>query len=194
MTFPWAQPEQVVRDAGVLRCAGWLKYLPDRVPALWRRVPELRGEPDAWFLAHKAYGPLARDFGESAQEERVRDRWEHVIDGLSTVAALWEENGGGIFEPPASPPLELTSAYKLLQTDLTRMVGDGSVRLAVRGLDVVPAPVSLEGYLWLAAAEAVREKHRFRRCERCQGWMRIRRTDARFCSATCRNKREEEEA
>jgi hypothetical protein len=27
-------------------------------------------------------------------------------------------------------------------------------------------------------------------CERCQGWMRIQRTDARFCSGVCRNWRD----
>jgi hypothetical protein len=193
VTFPWAQPDQVLHDAaGTLRCVGWLKYSPSRVPAMWRRISELEAEPDAWLMALKAYGPLDRNFGEPVPEERARDPWKHAILGLSTVARLWAGNAD-IFELPSSHPIELTGAFRVLQANLNSLVADGSVRLVVRGLDLVPEPVTLAGFLWLAAAEAVREKHRFRRCERCQGWMRIQRTDARFCSATCRNKREEEE-
>jgi hypothetical protein len=192
MSFTWAQPERVQRDdAGVLHLSGWLKYAPDRVPALWWRIPELREEPDGWLHALETYGPLTPDFGETAQEERVRDGWKHVIGGLATVRNLWRGNGG-IFALSDTPPLELTKGYKLLQTELGQVACDwNSARPLVRGLDVIQQPYSLYGYLWLSAAEAARERHRFRRCDRCSQWMKIKRTDAQYCSAICRNKRED---
>jgi hypothetical protein len=119
-------------------------------------------------------------------EERVRDAWKYTVKALATVARLWTGKAD-IFELPPSHPIELTGAFRVLQANLNSAVVDSSVRLVVCGLDVVPEPVTLAGFLWLAAAEAVRDQHRFRRCERCQGWMRIQRTDARFCSAACRN-------
>jgi hypothetical protein len=183
----WAQPDQVMVETPDVRCVGWLEpYSLDRIPALWRRVTELEAEPDGWLSALKAYGPLDR-FDETVPEERVRDAWKYTVKALATVARLWTEHADGIFALPASHPIELTGAFRVLQANLNSAVVDSSVRLVVRGLDVVPEPVTLAGFLWLAAAEAVRDQHRFRRCERCQEWMRIQQTDARFCSAACRN-------
>jgi hypothetical protein len=86
----------------------------------------------------------------------------------------------------STPPIELAKGYHRLQAELVRVVYDG-VRLTARDLELVPEPQTLDAFLWLSAAESVRERHRFKRCERCDGWFLVRRTDAQFCSAVCRN-------
>jgi hypothetical protein len=167
-----------------------VRYEPDRVPALWRRASELYGEPDDWLLALKAYGPLERKFYESVPEERVREGWHQTLKELWVLGDLWKESSDGVFELPTDVPIELKGIYKRLQDNLAQMAAANSVRLMLHGLNLSPEPADLQGYIWLDVAEAMREKHRLKRCDRCHGWMRVQRSDTKFCSAKCRNWRE----
>lgn len=188
----WTAPRQVERGAGTIRFKGWTQYEPERVPAMWMRIAGLGTDLDGWLGAIEQYGPLLDTFGDDAHEERhERDPWVRAIEHLWTASTMWKETAGGIWELPSAPPVELTTAWRRLRNELARVVAEDGVKLAVRGLDLVPEPGTLDAYLWLSAAESVRDRHRFKRCERCAGWFAIRRTDAQFCSAVCRNKREE---
>ena len=183
----WTAPKRIEREAGLIRFEGWREYEPARVPALWLRVAELGADPDGWAHAVERYGPLLDTFGEEPRAERYeRDPWVRAIGHLWTVSSLWKE-ADGIWELPPAPPVELTGAYRRLQNELTRVIADDGVKLALHGLDPVPEPATLESFLWFAAAAAVRERARHKRCERCDGWFPIRRSDAQYCSATCRN-------
>jgi hypothetical protein len=158
---------------------------------MWLRIAALAGDlvkgpDDGWLAALEEYGPLDDVFDEQPhQEEALRDPWRRTIQRLDEVSFLWRKEDAGIWELPAAP-IELAKGYHRLQAELARVVYD-EVRLTARGLELVPEPKTLGAYLWLSAAESVRERHRFRKCECCDGWFAIQRTDARFCSAACRN-------
>jgi hypothetical protein len=159
------------------------------VPALWLRVAALTGGlakgPDGWLEALREYGPLEPVVDERPKpEEYLRDPWVRMIERLDEVAFLWREGESGVWALPDAP-IELTQGYRPLQDEFARVLRDG-VRLTAHGLEPALEPVTLDSYLWLAAAESVRSRHRFKRCERCDGWFPIQRTDARFCSTTCR--------
>jgi hypothetical protein len=180
----------------MIRFEGWIEYEPARAPALWMRVAAqmsdlLKNPPDGgWLAALQEYGPLDdTSLDETPRDERVqRDSWGQAIQRLDEVSLLWREGDMGVWALPESP-VELTRAYRLLQVQLRQVAGvvDKGVRLALRGIELVPEPATLEAYLWLSAAESVRDRHRFKKCERCAGWFAIRRTYAQFCSASCRN-------
>jgi len=184
----WARPQQLTAAEERLCCSGWIGYWPDQVPALWCRIADLRGKPEGWRLALSAYGPLARRFGEELPARPAQEAWSETIEHLFIIHALWQGTADGSFTIADSRPLELTRPYALLRRRLLRAWQDGSARPRLHGLDPVLAPVNLESLLWISAAEAVRGRHRLRRCRRCGGWMRIQRTDAQFCSAACRNR------
>jgi hypothetical protein len=189
--WAWTAPKRVHRNGGrTIRFEGWTNYEPGRVPALWLRIAALASDIDTgWLTALQEYGPLLDTFDGVPRDERhERAPWRETIERLAEISGLWREGEAGIWALPESP-VELTRAYRRLQTELQRVAGaiENGIRLALRGLDLVPEPGTLEAYLWLAAAESVRERHRFRKCERCDGWFAIRRTDALFCSAVCRN-------
>jgi hypothetical protein len=194
-TWLWPVLSRIERDGGVIKAKGGALYAPAKVPAMWRRVAALAPLKDVepWFLALTRYGPLtARSDRDEPTERRL---WETAIGHLAEVASLWKETseGSNLWEVPASTPIELEPGYRRLRTELRRIADDG-VRFDVAGLELVPEPMTLDAFLWLAAAESARERHRFKRCERCASWFSIQRTDARFCSAVCRNKREGQEA
>lgn len=188
----WSLP-RVERDAGRIRFSGGAIYEPAREPALWRRIAALAslGEDDRWFLALMRHGPLTGVTLGMRDESPEREAWERTIAGLAEVAACWEETseGSNLWELPTAAPIELTDGYHRVRKELRR-IAESAVRLELEGLALTPAPATLDAFIWLSAAESVREKHRFRRCERCGGWFSIQRSDARFCSAICRNKRE----
>ena len=190
--FAWARPCRLVEEAGSLRIDGWFRYDAGQVPALWRRVADFQAYGEAsWQYALQEYGP-PDSFNDMLSKAHARERWGHTIRDLMMVAALWSERCDHILELPTSRPIEVTSAYKALQNNLQLLLTEGRVQLVVKGLDLVPETSSLAGYIWLAAKDAVQHQHRFRRCERCSGWMRVQRSDARFCSASCRNASKEE--
>jgi hypothetical protein len=191
----WTTPKSAERDAGMIRFKGWTQYAPERVPAMWLRVATLMSdllrdpESGGWLAALEEYGPLDDVFDEQPHDERyLREPWEEAIRRLDEVALLWRKEDAGVWELPAAP-IELTKGYHRLQVELARVAHD-ETKLAVHGLELRPEPSTLRAFLWLSAAESVRERHRFKKCERCDGWFSIRRTDAQFCSAVCRNKRE----
>lgn len=191
----WGTPGTIVEEAGSLRVDRWTPFAPDDHPALWRRVTDLEQEVDGWLVALRQYGPLDYDLTENVLPKgRIRGRWEGTIRDLSTVARLWSQREGGIFElaMPIVFRADIREASNVLQSNLNAVVADRGVKLTVQGYDLVPEATSLAGYLWLSARDAVKEEHRFRRCERCRGWMRVQRSDARFCSARCRNAPKEE--
>jgi hypothetical protein len=164
---------------------------------MWRRVAALVSLKDVepWFLALTRYGPLIDTTVSDRDEQTERRLWETAIGHLAEVAALWMETseGSNLWQLPAATPIELTPGYRRLRTELRRIT-DGGVRFDVSGLELVPEPLTLDAFLWLAAAESARERHRFKCCSRCASWFSIQRTDARFCSAACRNYRNASEA
>jgi hypothetical protein len=186
---PRTAPKHIERDAGTIRLIGWNQYEPARVPAMWMRVADLLagGDPD-WLTALREYGPLDDVFDEQPRTEAMlRDPWRRTIAHLDEASFLWREAEEGMWRLPDAP-IELARGYRRLKAELARVVYDG-VQITTRGLETVLEPRTLDASLWLSAVASVRERHRFRRCERCSGWFPIQRTDARFCSAACRNLR-----
>ena len=107
------------------------------------------------------------------------------------MALLWQESDGGIFEIPPVSALKRSRDY--LRARVALLAAEATDGVSVKYDDdfsLIPYPVNLHGYLWMSAAESVRERHRFRRCERCGLWMSVQRLGARFCSASCRNFRD----
>lgn len=185
----WTAPKQVERVDGAIRFVGWSQYAPARVPAMWLRLAELETDQQGWLTALEQYGPLDDVFDERPRdEETLRVPWQRTIERLAEVSFLWRKEEQGIWSLPDAP-IALAKGYRRLRTELTRVLHD-SVRLAARDLDLVPDPQTLDAYLWLAAADSARSRHRFKRCERCGEWFSAQRKDAMFCSAICRNKRE----
>jgi hypothetical protein len=184
----WSAPVWIERNAGAIRLKGWRSYPAEHVPALWLRVAALTSglaDADGWLKALKEYGPLDPVVDERPRpEEYLRDPWERTIKRLDEVALLWREGESGVWELPDAP-IELTQGYRRLQDEFGRVLRDG-VRLTARGLEPALDPLTLDGFLWLAAAESIRFRHRFKHCERCDGWFGVQRTDARFCSTACR--------
>ena len=196
-TWLWPVLSRIERDGGVIKAKGGALCEPAREPAVWRRIAALASLKDVepWFLALTRYGPLIDTSISDRDEQTERRLWEGAIEHLAEVAELWKETGEGsnLWEVPASTPIELEPGYRRLRTELRR-IADGAVRLDVEGLELVPEPMTLDAFLWLAAAESARAGHRFKRCERCASWFSVQRADARFCSAVCRNYREASEA
>jgi hypothetical protein len=187
----WTAPKRVERDAGTIRFRGWKQYEPARVPGMWMRVAALAGELQnppygGWLPALEEYGPIDDVFDERPhEEETLRDPWRRTIMRLDEVSFLWRKEGAGIWELPDAP-IELAKGYRRLQVEFARVLYD-DVGLTAHGLEPVLDPKTLDAFLWLSAAESVRSRARFRKCERCDGWFAIRRTDAQYCSAVCRN-------
>jgi hypothetical protein len=189
LRWVWAAPKQVERADGMIRFGGWRNYRPTRVPAMWLRLADLDTAVQGWLAALEQFGPLYDSFDEQPRdEETLRIPWQQTIEGLAAASFLWRKEEHGIWMLPVAP-IELAKGYRRLRAELARVAHDG-VRLAAHDLDLVPEPQTLDAYLWLSAAESVRERHRFKRCARCGGWFSIQRTDALFCSAVCRNARE----
>lgn len=190
--WAWTRLAKVERDGGVITAKAGALYEPARVPVMWRRIVDLASLQDIepWFLALMRYGPLV-ETGWVRDEQTERHLWESTIARLAEVAGLWKETaeGSNLWELPPATPIEVEPGYRRLRTELRR-IAEGSLRFDVSGLDLIPEPVTLDAFLWLSAAATARERHRFRRCERCGEWFSIRRTDAQFCSAVCRNRRE----
>jgi hypothetical protein len=192
--WAWTAPKEIERDGGMIRFVGWTQYLPERVPAMWLRVAALMGDllnsppVGGWLTALREYGPLDDVFDEQPKtEEYLRDPWRRAIERLDQVAMLWRKAEAGVWQLPDAP-IELAKGYGRLQAEFSRVLYDG-VRLTAHGLDPVPEPRTLDAYLWLSAAESVRQRHRFKKCERCTGWFAVQRLDARFCSTECRRGR-----
>jgi hypothetical protein len=175
-------PKQVLRDGEIIHFGNWRRYSPERVPALWRRIADLTTAD--WSAALAGYGPLR--FADTYEEPELRHPWRRTIERLGEFAELWSEADGGVWQLRAFPP---AAAVQRLQFQLARVGDNGDVRLAVHGLRLAPEPVTLDAYLWLSAAESLDKKHKFKRCRRCGGWFGMRRHDAQFCGAVCRNQR-----
>lgn len=188
----WTAPKTIERSGGTIRFVGWRQYAPTRIPALWLRVAGLmsdlaKSRDGGWLEALREFGPLDDVLDETARDEaQLRQPWTRTIRHLDEVAMLWRnEEGGGTWALPAAP-VSLARGYGRLLNELTRVAYD-QVQLVTDGPSLVPQPRTLDAFFWLTAAQAVREKHRFRRCERCEGWFSVQRADARFCTASCRN-------
>ena len=181
------------RDAGMIRIVRWSQYRPAAVPAMWMRVQDIAlddRKPDAAAVqALEAFGPLYDAFDNSPHDEAMLlDPWRRTIRGLGDVAMLWRTEDAGVWQLPDAP-IEFAKGYHQLQAELARVAYQG-VRVTAEGLELVPVPQTLDAFLWLSAAQSVRDRHRFKRCERCNGWFGVQRADARFCGAVCRNKRD----
>lgn len=184
-----AAPKRLIREGGRIRVEGWRRYAPERVPALWRRIADLG--PENWLSALQDYGALDNTLDAQREEAALRRPWERTITRLGAVAVLWTEAAPGVWELPMFPPAPGVHA---LQFQLARVAADNAVHLVVRGTELAPEPTNLDAYLWMSAAESLRDGHRFKHCERCGGWFAVRRHNAQFCGPVCRNKREIPEA
>lgn len=202
--FLWSRP----RPEGAYR-----QFDAGKVPALWRRVAD---RPDAADLLARygmpmtdgafvssqphAAGLLARwgrsdglpvTSGALTPEEMQNlerlalDQWSSLATDLAKVSALWTDAGDGLFVLPAVA-LARNYAVELLGNRLSDISLAGHVRVRAESLNLVPEAWTLTGFLWMSAAADVRGQQRFRRCAQCGEWFPVARTDARYCSSTCR--------
>jgi hypothetical protein len=104
------------------------------------------------------------------------------------MSKLWQKEQTGVWTISSNVPLGITSQYHLLLAEFSRIVYSG-IRPKARGLTIDWTTLDLDTFLWMDVTAAVREHRRYKRCVRCNSWFAVQRTDALYCSATCRNLR-----
>lgn len=186
----WTAYRRVDQATDGLRFHVTRQYQPAKRPALWFNLGCRQATPESAFAALQDLGAVDSwpDEGKPYHRDLVLLPWQETIADLGRVASLWTPADDTGESRLRQSPMPETAA--LIAQRLASVVRNG-LGIAIDGLQPVITWKTLEGFLWLSAAEAVRERHRFKRCRHCATWFRVLRSDALFCSASCRNFREE---
>jgi len=174
------------------------EYAATAIPALWRRVADRDSVDDV----RDDFGPLlypADLIDEFVLEsegvlENVAQQegsaWAELHSQLRRVAALWR---------PASddPTIHFLDSFALshgrgsrvatlLRIQLELAIEDHAVAPELDGWQLRVVPKNLRGLLLMNCIADIAARQRLRRCDHCEQWFPIARTDARFCGNTCR--------
>jgi len=128
-------------------------------------------------------------FNALAQRQQTdTTEWVHPALDLAKVAAAWEPQAGhdGVSRLGEDHERQQEAEEVLRTALLPHAVRDCDVALDPAGPGATVSARSLLAYMTLSAASAFRRAAPMRRCMNCLQWYELRRTDMRFCSASCR--------
>ena len=178
------------------------RYAAGAIPALWRRVADRNGAAEArnefgrlatlgWYVdrfmvpSRPARDPMTAQDLASIDELDVAE-WQKILDLLAQIAGMWRPSvqTPEICELDTNRLNEPAAMWLLHEVDRTAREGDIAPQRAGWFLGIEPR--TLRAALLIGCSSDIGDRRRFRRCDQCAEWFPLARTDARFCSAACR--------
>jgi len=157
------------------------RYQVDTVEGWWRDFTEILvgDERRAVSFVRRRGDPG----GELAPDRPINTgRWASLLNILRPAALCWKRRDD--FETSRFVADDDRVAF-FLQT-LPATWAAEEMGLAYRKLTPVPVAHTLAGYLMASAISALRRQVSMRRCLYCTSWFELHRSEAMFCSPSCR--------
>jgi|GEM_PF-2108051 len=130
--------------------------------------------------------PLGRIDGKDGESES--GLWLELRGHLHQIAGGWEtEDANGVSHRANDPGRSNHVTQWWRHFALPHYADQISVTVDPHG-STMPAllPKTLGAYMILSAGSAFARKVPMRRCDHCHSWFELKRSDARFCTASCR--------
>jgi hypothetical protein len=160
------------------------RYQVDLVEGWWRDFAELQAATEARILSFVRRRGDPR--GELAPDRPTNfGRWVQLINTLRIAATCWEPRSDFEVSKFIADDARVALFLKLLPTDWTAR-DEGKMGLTYRKLTPIPVAHTLAGYLVAAAISSIRRRVPMRRCLYCASWFELHRSEAIFCSPSCR--------
>jgi hypothetical protein len=111
--------------------------------------------------------------------------WAPLLNRLRPAALCWERRDNLEISKFTATDEQVAYVVSTLLPEPAAWVKE-EMGLAYRGLVPVPVAHELAGYLMASAISAIRRRISMRRCQYCCSWFELHRSEAVFCSPSCR--------
>jgi hypothetical protein len=122
-------------------------------------------------------------FGELTPERPIHTgHWVDLLNRLRLAALCWERRDN----LEISKFIAADDRVELFLSTLPTTWATEQMGLAYRKLTPIPVAHTLAAFLTASAVAAIRRRVSMRRCSYCSSWFELHRSEAMFCSPSCR--------
>ena len=111
--------------------------------------------------------------------------WYPLSGVLRAAAQLWDPHPDAAGVSHFHPEYSLPAAQGLFDSQ-RGWPWANAISVIYRNAIAGQHAKSLAAYMWASAAASLRDRRPMRRCEFCSSWFTLNRSDARWCSGSCR--------